>query len=361
LELKTFEGEIYKKMYKLIFDNYNEIMKAKPDVSKNSAGYFLWNVYDKDKKTFDLTQLFVGSQGTLGFLLEADFELIPIHKHREMMIIFLHDLSHLDQIIKEGMSLNPESFEAYDDSTLKLALRFFPEFAKHLGTKGIIQTGLGFLPEFLMILFGGLPKMVLQVDFTGNDPEELKQKIQKLKEKLQPLHPKTRIAIEKQEEKYWAIRRESFNLLRQKIRNKHTAPFIDDFVVKPEYLSIVLPKVTKIIKKYEGFIFTIAGHVGDGNFHIIPLVDIADPNVRKNIPIIAKEVYDLIHEYHGSITGEHNDGLIRTPYHKQMYGEKIISLFEQTKQIFDPNNIFNPRKKVYGDLTYAMSHIRQNW
>ncbi|OGH30651.1 MAG: hypothetical protein A3E40_03435 [Candidatus Levybacteria bacterium RIFCSPHIGHO2_12_FULL_37_9] len=361
MKLKTFEGDIYKKMHKLITDNYDEIMKAKPQVSKNSAGYFLWNVYDKDKKTFDLTQLFVGSQGTLGFVLEADIELVPIHKHREMMIIFLHDLSSLDQIVKEALSLNPESFEAYDDSTLKLALRFFPEFAKLLGTKGIIQTAFDFLPEFLMIVFGGLPKLVLQVDFTGNDPDELKQKIKNLKEKLKPLHPKIRIAIEKQEEKYWAIRRESFNLLRKKIRNKHTAPFIDDFSVKPEYLSKVLPQVTKLIKKYKEFIFTIAGHVGDGNFHIIPLIDITDPKVRKDIPILAKEVYSLIHEYHGSITGEHNDGLIRTPYLKQMYGEKITSLFEQTKQIFDPDKIFNPRKKVYGDLDYAMNHIRQNW
>src|SRR3989338_1475386 len=361
MKLKTFEGDIYKKMHKLITDNYDEIMKAKPQVSKNSAGYFLWNVYDKEKETFDLTKLFVGAQGTLGFVLEADIELVPIHKHREMMIIFLHDLSSLDQIVKEALSLNPESFEAYDDSTLKLALRFFPEFAKLLGTKGIIQTAFDFLPEFLMIVFGGLPKLVLQVDFTGNDPDELKQKIKNLKEKLKPLHPKIRIAIEKQEEKYWAIRRESFNLLRKKIRNKHTAPFIDDFSVKPEYLSKVLPQVTKLIKKYKEFIFTIAGHVGDGNFHIIPLIDITDPKVRKDIPILAKEVYSLIHEYHGTITGEHNDGLIRTPYLKQMYGEKITSLFEQTKQIFDPDKIFNPRKKVYGDLDYAMNHIRQNW
>ena len=361
MQLKTFEGEIYKKIYKLITDNYSEIMKAKPQVSKNSAGYFLWNVYDKENETFDLTKVFVGSQGTLGFILEAGIELVPVHKHREMMIIFLHDLSHLNQIIKEALLLNPESFEAYDDSTLKLALRFFPEFAKLLGTKGIIQTAIGFIPEFLMILFGGLPKLVLQVDFTGNDPRELQEKIQKLKEKLKPLHPKIRIAVEDQEKKYWAIRRESFNLLRQKIRDKHTVPFIDDFVVKPEYLSKMLPQVTKIIKKHKEFMYTIAGHVGDGNFHIIPLVDIALPKVRKLIPVIAKEVYDLVHQYHGSITGEHNDGLIRTPYLRQMYGEKIIGLFEQTKQIFDPDNIFNPRKKVYGDLDYAMTHIRQNW
>jgi len=332
MSLKTFEGEIYRKIYKLINDNYTEIMNAKPQVSKNSAGYFLWNVYDKEKETFDLTKLFVGAQGTLGFLLEADIELVPIHKHREMLIIFLHDLSHLSEI------------------------------AKQLGLYGMIQASLAFLPAFISLFTGrNLPKLVLQVDFTSNDVKEIEEKVATLKAKLKPLNPQTQIAKDNAEKRYWLVRRESFNLLRKKIRDKHTAPFIDDFVIKPECIEEVVTQITDILKKHPEFIYTVAGHVGDGNFHIIPLVDIADPKVRNNIPIIAKEVYDLIHEYHGSITGEHNDGLIRTPYLQQMYGEKIISLFEETKQIFDPNRIFNPRKKVFGDLDYAMSHIRQNW
>lgn len=361
MKLKTLEGEIYREMYKLISENYDDLQKAKPTVSKNSAGYYLWNVWDKEKKIFDLTKLWVGAQGTLGLLLEADIKVVPVHKHREMMIIFLHDLNHLGQIINEVLPLHPESFESYDDNTLKLALKFFPEFAKLLGTKGFIQTGMDFLPEFLMVLTGGLPKLVLQIDFTGDDPDELKQKIQQLKEKLAPLHPKTRIAIENQEQKYWAIRRESFNLLRQKIHDKHTAPFIDDFVVEPKYLPEFLPKLNAIIKRYPQFISTVAGHVGDGNFHIIPLADIKKKSVRNAIPKLGEEVYQLVLSYHGSITGEHNDGLVRTPYLKEMYGEKICELFKKTKEIFDPQDLFNPRKKVGATLEYSMSHIRTKW
>src|SRR3989344_912386 len=362
MSLKTFEGEIYRKIYKLINDNYTEIMNAKPQVSKNSAGYFLWNVYDKEKETFDLTKLFVGAQGTLGFVLEADIELVPIHKHREMLIIFLHDLAHLSEIIKHVLSLNPESFESYDDNTLKLALRYFPEFAKQLGLYGMIQASLAFLPAFISLFTGrNLPKLVLQVDFTSNDVKEIEEKVATLKAKLKPLNPQTQIAKDNAEKRYWLVRRESFNLLRQKIRDKHTAPFIDDFVIKPEYIEEVVTQITDILKMHPEFIYTVAGHVGDGNFHIIPLVDIKNPRVRTAIPEISDQVYKIISKYKGSITGEHNDGLIRTPYLKQMYGEKIISLFEQTKQIFDPEKIFNPRKKVYGDIDYAMSHIRQNW
>ncbi len=361
MKQKNLEGEIYSKMYKLISENYEQILQAKPQVSKNSAGYYLWNVWDKEKEIFDLTKLWVGSQGTLGLLIEADIQLVPVRKHHEMMILFLRDLSHLGEIISSILPFKPESFESYDDNTLKLALRFFPQFAKLLGTKGIIKTAFAFIPEFLTILFGGMPKLILQIDFAGDDLSELQQKIIKLKEKLKPLHPRMRIAIEDKEKKYWLIRRESFNLLRQKIHDKHTAPFIDDTVVDPKYLQEFLPKLNSIMAKYPSLIYTVAGHVGNGNFHIIPLMNITDKLQRDIIPPLSKEIYTLVKEYHGSITGEHNDGLVRTPYLKQMYGEKMIHLFEETKRIFDPQNIFNPRKKVFGDLNFAMSHIRQNY
>ncbi len=358
---KDLEGELYRKTYQLIKDNYEEIMAAKPQVTKNSAGYNLWNVWNKEEKTFDLTQLFVGAQGTLGLMLEAELELVPLHMHREMIVIFLHDLKHLGEIVNQAMALKPESFEAYDDNTLKLALKYFPEFAKQLGAKGFIGSGIAFFPEFLMVLKGGLPKLVLQIDFTGNDVEELRQKIATLKEKLAPLHPQLKVAVESQEEKYWLIRRESFNLLRKKIKNKHTAPFIDDFVIKPEYIAEVLPQVNKIIKKHKDFIYTVAGHIGDGNFHIIPLVDITKKSIRDAIPQISKEVYELVIKYGGSITGEHNDGLVRTPYLRQMYGSKVYNLFEKTKEIFDPDHIFNPRKKVGVTMDYSMEHLRMEW
>ncbi len=361
MEQKDLEGEIYREMFALIKNNYDEIMAAKPQVSKNSAGYYLWNVWDREEKTFDLTKLWVGAQGTLGLLLEADIELVPIHTHREMMVIFLHELSHLGEIINAALPLKPESFESYDDNTLKLALKYFPEFAKQLGAKGFIGSGIAFFPEFLMVMSSGLPKLVLQIDFTGNDPAELAQKITTLKEKLAPFHPQIKIAIESQEEKYWLIRRESFNLLRKKIKNKHTAPFIDDFVIKPEYIAEVMPQINKIIQRHKNFIYTVAGHVGDGNFHIIPLVDITKKSIRDAIPQISKEVYELIIKYGGSITGEHNDGLVRTPYLRQMYGSKVYELFEKTKEIFDPENIFNPRKKVGVTMDYSMQHLRMHW
>jgi FAD/FMN-containing dehydrogenase len=171
-------------------------------------------------------------------------------------------------------------------------------------------------------------------------------------------HVPTHLTKSPQEtQKYWTIRRESFSLLRKHVRNKHTAPFIDDIVVRPEYLPEFLPKLNKIFEQYPHLIYTIAGHAGDGNFHIIPLMNLADPAERAIIPKLSDSVYDLVLEYHGSITGEHNDGLIRTPYVEKMFGSEVTGLFEQVKHILDPQNIFNPGKKVGGNLQYALDHI----
>ena len=104
-------------------------------------------------------------------------------------------------------------------------------------------------------------------------------------------------------------------------------------------------------------VYTIAGHVGDANFHIIPLMDMSRPEVHRVIPELMEKVHMLIFEFEGTFTGEHNDGILRTPYLKDMYGEKIVSLFEQVKDIFDPKNMFNPGKKVKGTADFAKKHM----
>lgn len=364
MALDNFEGELYRKIFKLINDNYQEIKNAKPNVAKNSAGYAIWNVYDKDTKKFDLTKIFVGSQGTLGILTEATIKLVPVKRYSQMLVanIYEHDMERLGEIINSVLDLKPESFETYDDNTLKLALKYFSEFGEKLGTTNIIFTALQFLPEFLMSLTHRLPKLVLQIEYRGDDLGILKNKIKSLKDSLSKFNLITKtVGDETQSKKYWLIRRQSFKLLKDKIKDKYASPFIDDFVVNPEYLSEFLPRFNKLIAKYPSIVATTAGHIGEGNFHIIPLVDLKNENDRKIISDLGREVFDLVFEYHGTTNGEHNDGLIRTPYVKSMFGERIYNIFSEVKNIFDPDNIFNPGKKVNASMEYSMSHIRREW
>jgi FAD/FMN-containing dehydrogenase len=119
--------------------------------------------------------------------------------------------------------------------------------------------------------------------------------------------------------------------------------------VQPEKLPEFLPKLLSILKKNKINI-NIAGHAGEGNLHIIPLMNLKDEHERNKIIPVAQEVYKLVISYGGTITAEHNDGIIRTPFLKEMYGERMNLLFKDIKTIFDVNNIFNPGKKVGGTL-----------
>lgn len=354
MEEPTFLGKAYKAVYELIEKNYDEIQAARPLVSKNSAGYSLWNIWDR--KTFDLTQLFVGSQGTLGITTNITFRLVHPKKHASLLVLFLPSLVDVAEITKCLLSYQPESLESYDDHTLSLAIKLFPDFVKKLKTNAF-SLAFQFIPEFGMMLSGGLPKLIILAQFTGDDEKEILVRAQSARHALKKWRGKTRIAESlREQEKYWTIRRESFNMLRNHVNGKRTAPFIDDFIVRPEHLPEFLPKLTAILKSY-GIEYTIAGHVGDGNFHIIPLMNLKDPKEQEIIPKLSKEVYELVFAYRGSSTAEHNDGMIRSYLLPQMYGEHIYQLFEQTKDIFDPKGIFNPGKKVGSDIAWALKHI----
>lgn len=354
-----FEGAFYKNIKTLIEDNKDIIMSAKPNVSKNSAGYYLWNVYDDKTGLFDLNKIIVGSQGTLGIITEIKLGLVPVKSKSKMVVIFMNDLTRLGEIVNTALSYDPESIESYDDKTLKLAIRFWRGFIKKRGFLGFLKMGISFIPEFFMLLTGGMPKLVIMVEFAGDNEELLTQQILRLEESLKKFTIKVRRAEKKEDiEKYWGIRRDSFALLRERVKGKHTAPFIDDIIVRPEYLPEFIPKLNTLLSQYP-IEYTIAGHAGDGNFHIIPLMDFSKPNTASIITELSDKTYDLVLSYRGSITAEHNDGIVRTPYLKKMYGDKIYGLFEQVKKTFDPLVIFNPNKKVGGTKEYLRTHIRK--
>src|SRR3989338_2399371 len=188
------EGEIYTKMFDLIDQNYALLQSAKPKVSKNSAGYYLWNVYDKAKGN---------------------------------------------------------------------AIKLF----------------LSFIPEAWMVLTGGIPKLVMLVEFSSDKDAEAIKLARDAQKSLQEFNLKTKLILsDSGAEKYWVIRRESFSMLRNHVQGMRTAPLIDDFVVRPEVLGEFLPKLYKILDKYN-LLYTVAGHVGDCNFHIIPLMKVGDPKV----------------------------------------------------------------------------------
>ena len=360
-----FEGKLYKKVYELCEQHYDAIKAAKPTVSKNSMGYTLWEVWDRESGVFDLTKLIVGSEGTLGFVTDITFKLVPAKAHSGLLVLFLRDIDKLGELIPAVLKHHPATFESFDDQTLWLSIRFMPSFRKMLGNKRFIKLLFSLIPDGMQLL-RGIPKLILMAEFTGQTEAEVRAKIKALHSDLKGQRVRYEIngfeedPTEGKSEKFWVMRRQSFNLLRSKVKDKHTAPFIDDLVVNPQYLVEFLPKLRGIVKKY-GLFATIAGHVGDGNFHIIPLMKLENQEERDKLLPAMKEVNELVLGYHGSLSGEHNDGLVRGPWLEQQFGKEIYELFKEVKHIFDPEGIFNPHKKADADWSYSYSHIRQHF
>lgn len=350
-----FEGNLYKQIYNLLESNKQLIREAKPNVSKNSAGYYLWNIYNGE--TFDLNKLLVGSQGTLGIMTEATVKLVLTKKHHDMVALFFKSWDELPEVVNAILPYEPESLETFDENTLKLGIRFMPQIARKAGTN-LLSFASKFLPEALIgIRMLGLPKLVVLVEIVGESEEEVMVKVQKVEEAVKPFKVWHRvISKDSEEEKFWIMRRESFNLLREHIGNKKTAPFVEDFCIPVEKVPEFLPKAKNILED-NGIEVNIAGHAGNGNFHIIPLMDLRDASERAKLIPIANAFYNLVAEYRGTISGEHNDGIVRTPYLGKMYSPEVLKLFKKTKEIFDPKNIFNPNKKVGGTLEYLENHV----
>jgi FAD/FMN-containing dehydrogenase len=342
--------------------NYDEIKAAKPAVSKDSTGYHMWNVWDRETGIFDLNQLIIGAQGTLGIVTDIHFKLVPAPKHSGTLVVFLRDISQLGLLINTVLQRKPATFEGFDNYTLMLSFKLFYYFHQTLGWFGMIKLALQLIPDALK-LFRGIPKMVLLIEFNGESPAEVATRVHQMRLDLKPFDSKETYEeneTEAKAKKFWIMRRESFNLLRKKVKDKHTAPFIDDLVVPPQHLPEFLPKLRKIVNKYK-LLATVAGHMGDGNFHVIPLMDIEDPAERRKLEPCMREVNKLVLSYGGSLSGEHNDGLIRGPWLHQMYSVRIMNHFKTVKKIFDPDGIFNPHKKTDADWEYSQAHIRDHF
>lgn len=352
-----FEGELYRKVYELIENNYDLVRNARPKTNKNSMGYNLWNVWDRDTGIFDMTQLITGSQGTLGIITDITLQTHAKAPHNGLLIAYVDNLVHLDKIIKTVLRHNPVTFEGFDDMTFNLGVKYFSIFRHQLGTKEWLKqqgTLLGQAARFR----GHTPNIILMIEFDGESVEEIDQKITKLQKSLKQFKLKSVVEHDDNDSAvFWNIRRASLTLLRNRVHGKFAAPFIDDMTVEPRHIHRFLPEVRAVIRKYD-LPATIAGHFGDGNFHIIPLIDITDPVEQAKLEPVMRELIPIVVNYGGTMAGEHNDGMIRGPWLSAVFGAEMYGHFRTVKEIFDPQYIFNPHKKTDASWEYNSHHIR---
>jgi FAD/FMN-containing dehydrogenase len=353
----TFEARLYRHVYELIEANYDLLKNARPHVNKNSMGYNLWSVWDRETGIFDMTRLISGSQGTLGIITDITMEAVPKAPHSGLLLAYLPSIKNLGEIIETVMHHKPATFEGFDNITFNLGIRYFNTFRKQLGTKEWLRQQ-SILLKSVAKFKGHIPSMFLMIEFDGNTQAEVLNKISVLHDDLKSFKLKMDVeADEASSAPFWKIRRAALSLLQNQVHGRYASPFIDDMAVPPKHLPEFVPKLRKVIRKYK-LPATIQGHFGDGNFHVIPLMDIAGDQDRAKLEPVMRELIPIVQKYGGTMAGEHNDGMVRGPWLPAMFGQEVYELFKDTKEIFDPQYIFNPHKKTDASWEFSMSHIR---
>ncbi|MFZ0224371.1 MAG: FAD-linked oxidase C-terminal domain-containing protein, partial [Candidatus Nitrosopolaris sp.] len=151
---------------------------------------------------------------------------------------------------------------------------------------------------------------------------------------------------ERSMERIWAARKGALNnIMRITVGSRRPIGLIEDTVVTTSFLhDYVLYLQTVYLENKLDYV--MYGHLGDGNIHTRPIIDLNSPQEVQLIESIADQVFGKVIKNRGTITGEHGDGLSRVGYIQRMYGEAIFDIFRQVKQLFDPTYLMNPGKKI---------------
>lgn len=326
--LTNLEGEIYRQLDGLIIDNWELIQAhANPTVSKNAAGYELAAVKHKDG-SFDLTPLFVGSQGTLGIVSEAILKLEPYNPHTTLVVAFLEDLSSAQQAITELVKLEPSALEMVDEQLLAFLRKVSPNWLKD-------------------VVGDALPALVLMAEFDDPNARKRRAKAKKAEKIVKQLTSGYKISTTAEEQQHlWAIRHSAAVVAAYAgSGGSRAVPIIEDGVVPRERFAEFIEKIYALFHKHHLDV-AVWGHAGDANLHLQPFMNLAKLGDRQKVFKIMDEYYDMVLSLGGSTTGEHNDGRLRAPYLQKVYGKEMYDLFRQVKHIFDPFGTLNPDVKI---------------
>ena len=339
----NFEGEVYRRITDLLEENKHTIATNHPRTVKNAAGYPLWQLWDKHEQVFNLGRLFIGAQGTLGIITDAELKLIKPGAYRRMIVTPISDLDFLPEVVKTTLRYSPVTCETFDHYTYEFAERYHPEDAERAN----VARG---------------KHMVILSVFEGDEQDQTDSLAGRAKEALEALgHETFWIDDPAVIESFLLIRRKSFKmLLEHPLPNTRAEAFLEDTIVPLDNYGSFLRELEAILVEYD-MTYTYAGHIGDGSIRLVPLVDMEAEGAAERVMELETRVNDLAISYGGSISVDHNDGIIRTPYLEKQFGSEMVRLFAEVKAIFDPNGIFNAGKKVGGTYEYAVEKIiREN-
>ncbi len=352
-ELRTISptssnDDLGQRVGELLSPNKDLIDKRFPRTSKNSSGYNLKEtLIGADRESaiadrrfgIDLTKLLCGSEGTLGIVVEAKLKLLSLPVERRNLIAYFPSYESCAAAANESLRFSPAAVEMLDKTFAH---------AVYLGGDVDAQIDKILGESFVSILI---------FEFEENEPGLAGDKIIKLSEHLDKLRLPSKQILprdEKEAAKLWRVRKEASSIFYKIEKPGKKTSFVEDVAVPVERFPEYLTRAQKIFKHHE-VQCALYGHAGNGNTHAIVLLDLKNSDHLRKIDPLANEIYKLAISLGGTLSGEHGDGLSRTPFLSRLYGEEVYSLFKKVKEIFDPNGILNPGK-IVGEQDTSIVH-----
>src|SRR5262245_62042143 len=340
----TLEGDIYRAAAGLRETYAGEIAQRYPPYWRRVAGYNLTELLDGPEsaafrhptggaaptngggpRLFNMARLIVGSEGTLVTILEAKVRLCRRPRATAVDVIHYRDMLEALESSQAILETRPHAVELTDKMILDLA-------------RGNIEQSqrMGFVQ--------GDPEAVLIVEYAGESQTEVRAKV----EALEALRQRQRfgyaatVALDGGEQQsIWKLRKAGLGLLLGMKGDKKPIAFVEDTCVEPRHLAEFVPRFQQIFAKHDT-VGAYYGHCSVGCLHIRPVIDLKTPRGLDQVKAIADEIFDLVGEFHGTISSEHGDGRARSPYLEKMYGPTIMQAFRELKAAFDPDNRLNP-------------------
>ncbi|MBZ0134802.1 MAG: FAD-binding protein [Planctomycetes bacterium] len=337
-EIKLAEGA-----YQLAKDNAKLIAKQRPEATRSSSGYNVFEIlhaeqtadiqtyyprteFDAKGGVLDMPRLFSGSEGTLGILLEAKLTVLKLPKKQAGLTLYFDSNEKMAEGVVKLLETRPTKLEVLDRSFIDVAAKSDPELGEGI-------------PDQLASM--------LIVEYWADDEDETRRSVNdamKLVVDEGPAFDGVPAYDAKELDKAWTVRKVASPILSRVKGDIKPTRWIEDCAVPPWKLPQFIAGFKEICER-NGFTAHLFGHGGEGNLHVNPFANCKLEEDRTRMRTAAEEVFALVKSLKGTISGEHGDGLMRTPYLREMYGD-VYPLFEQVKKLFDPRFLLNPMNKV---------------
>ena len=327
LRAEGLEADIYRGLLSIGHSVRDEVEARYPRILRRVSGYNLDELGDDNG--LDMARFVVGSEGTLVTITEAKLRLVPRPAHTGLAVLHFDELIESMEATVATLEEGPAAVELVDSMILRQA-RTNLEYSRLMG---FVQ---------------GDPEAILIVEMQGESESEVQGRLDALERRMTKGglgYAVSRLVEPAEQASVWAVRKAGLGLMMNVQGAARPLPFVEDTAVAPEALSEYVRRFDEIVREH-GTTAGYYGHASVGCLHIRPLVDLKLQEGVDRMVSIADRVSDLVLEYGGSLSGEHGDGLVRSPWLEKMFGPAVYDAFRQVKAAFDPGNIMNPGKIV---------------